>query len=191
MGLERRVFLGLTLAGAGSWGLDQWLVGPPEEAASRLPAKVRISRFDATGRLTGTVELPTIRKTDAQWKASLPVDQYMVTRRGDTELAFAGEYWNFHGDGLYLCVCCGTALFDSKLKFNSGTGWPSFTQPIATANVLESPDHSFGTNRTEVSCRLCGGHLGHLFDDGPPPEHNRFCMNSVALRFVPRENNLT
>jgi peptide-methionine (R)-S-oxide reductase len=112
----------------------------------------------------------------------------MVTRRGDTELAFAGEYWNFHGDGLYRCVCCNTALFDSRMKFNSGTGWPSFSEPVAKENVAESPDNSFGMGRTEVSCRRCGGHLGHVFNDGPPPSRLRYCINSVALKFVPFQN---
>jgi peptide-methionine (R)-S-oxide reductase len=185
MAVERRVFLGLALAGTAGWGLNEWLQGSGE-ASSHLPARVKIAAFDSSGRPTGVVDVPTIRKTDAVWKASLAVDQYMVTRRGDTELAFAGEYWNFHGDGLYRCACCGTALFDSAAKFNSGTGWPSFTEPIAKDNVQEGADNSFGMGRTEVSCRRCGGHLGHVFDDGPPPTHRRYCMNSVALKFEPR-----
>ena len=183
--IERRVFLGLTLAGTAGWGLNRWF-GASDEPAAHMPAKVRIAEFDDSGHLTGKADVATIRKSDTDWKASLALDQFMVTRRGDTELAFAGEYWNFHGDGLYRCVCCGTALFDSKSKFNSGTGWPSFTEPIARENVLESADHSFGMGRTEVSCRRCGGHLGHVFDDGPPPLGKRYCMNSVAMKFAPR-----
>jgi peptide-methionine (R)-S-oxide reductase len=186
MAIERRVFVGLALAGTAGWAINEWRLGPVQESASRLPAKVRIAGFDALGRATGVVEVATVRRSDAEWKASLAVDQYMVTRRGDTELAFAGEYWNLHEDGLYVCVGCGTALFDSKAKFNSGTGWPSFTEPIAKENVVEAPDDSFGVGRIEVSCRRCGGHLGHVFDDGPPPGHQCYCMNSVALRFVAR-----
>jgi peptide-methionine (R)-S-oxide reductase len=185
MAVERRVFFGLALAGTAGWGLSEWF-GSSDDASTRLPASVRIAEFDNSGRLEGVAEVATVRKPDSIWKASLAVDQFMVTRRGDTELAFAGEYWNFHGDGLYRCVCCGTALFDSKSKFNSGTGWPSFTEPLAKENVLESPDNTFGMGRTEVSCRRCGGHLGHVFDDGPLPTNKRYCMNSVALRFAGR-----
>lgn len=187
-GYERRVFLCTVLAGTGIWGVLEWRARSREEM--RLaPASVRVAVFDAAGRLTGVVTVPAIRKSDAEWKKQLAVDQFMVTRRGDTELAFAGEYWNFHEDGLYRCVCCGTALFDSRAKFESGTGWPSFTEPVAEENVAEQADTSFGIARTEVSCRRCSAHLGHVFDDGPPPKGLRYCMNSVALGFVRR--NLT
>ena len=187
MALERRVFLGLALTGTAGWGLNEWMHGS-DDPGPRLPAKVRIAEFDASGRMTSVVAVTTVRKRDAEWKRTLAVDQNMVTRRGDTELAYAGEYWNFHGDGLYRCVCCATALFDSRTKFNSGTGWPSFTAPIAKENVREAPDNTFGMGRTEVSCARCGGHLGHVFDDGPPPGHFRYCMNSVALKFVDRNS---
>ncbi len=183
--MERRVFLGLTLAGTAAWGLNEYLSGP-EDDSRRLPPSVRIAEFDASGKQFVVGDVATVRRKDAEWKKVLPVDQYMVTRRGDTELAYAGEYWNSHDDGLYRCVCCATALFDSKTKFNSGTGWPSFTEPIAKENVAEAPDNSFGVGRTEVSCRRCGAHLGHVFDDGPPPGGLRYCMNSVALKFAPR-----
>ena len=185
MGVERRVFLGIALAGTVGWGLNESLRDSSADER-RLPAKVRIAEFDQAGKFMGVVEVASVWKPDAGWKASLPVDQYMVTRRGDTELAFAGEYWNFHGEGLYRCVCCGTALFDSVTKFNSGTGWPSFAKVIAAENVVEAADNSFGVGRTEVSCRRCGGHLGHVFQDGPPPDGLRYCMNSVALKYVPR-----
>jgi peptide-methionine (R)-S-oxide reductase len=123
-------------------------------------------------------------KTEAEWKQQLSPDAFEVTRRAGTEPPFTGAYWDNHAKGLYRCICCGTALFHSDTKFESGTGWPSFWQPIAKENVLENSDLSFAMVRTAVSCRLCEAHLGHVFDDGPRPTGLRYCMNSVALRFV-------
>lgn len=183
MGIERRVFLGVVATGAGAWAFREWRATPEKPA---VPEFVSIAEFDADGRRTGVVRVRSIVKTDAEWKRSLAVDQYMVTRRGDTEFAYAGEFWNFYGDGIYRCACCGTALFDSRTKFESGTGWPSFTDAIAPENIRERPDVSFGVRRTAVACSRCGGHLGHVFEDGPPPGGRRFCMNSVAMRFAGR-----
>jgi peptide-methionine (R)-S-oxide reductase len=120
---------------------------------------------------------------DARWRESLTPEQYAVTRRGATERAFTGVYWDHHGTGTYRCVCCGEALFASSDKFESGSGWPSFTQPATDGVVDERLDSSHGMARTEVRCRSCGAHLGHVFPDGPGPTGARFCINSAALDF--------
>jgi peptide-methionine (R)-S-oxide reductase len=125
-------------------------------------------------------------KSDAEWRKQLSVVAYEVTRHAGTERAFTGQYESNHSDGLYRCVCCDTALYDSKTKFESGTGWPSFWQPISALNVVKATDRSFGMERDAISCHRCDAHLGHVFDDGPRPTGLRYCMNSVALNFVAR-----
>jgi peptide-methionine (R)-S-oxide reductase len=125
-----------------------------------------------------------IQKTDLEWETVLSSEQFQVTRRKETERAFTGEYWNNHERGMYTCVCCGATLFSSEAKFESGTGWPSFYQPANDTTVAEHSDSSRGMIRTEVSCALCGAHLGHLFDDGPRPTGLRYCINSASLKFT-------
>jgi peptide-methionine (R)-S-oxide reductase len=147
---------------------------------------VKIASFDPRGRRLGVSAVEKIKKTDEEWRKQLTREQFEVTRRKGTERAFTGKYHANHDDGIYDCVCCGTALFDSKTKFESGTGWPSFWEPIAKENVTVATDNSLGMQRDEVLCARCDGHLGHVFHDGPRPTGLRYCMNSASLNFVKR-----
>jgi len=182
MGAAAGVAVGTTLTGilGGRLAVSVGL-GVPADAADRIaPAQIKVYSVEK-----GTyIMTQTVVKTKEEWKKVLTPEQYHILREKGTERAFTGKYDKHHEHGVYRCAACGLDLYRSEEKFDSGTGWPSFTAPIAASNVQTRPDNSFFSQRTEVLCPRCGGHLGHVFDDGPKPTGKRHCMNSAALQFA-------
>jgi peptide-methionine (R)-S-oxide reductase len=187
--MQRRVFLATsiaTIAGLAIWQWQRPAVLNASPAALPEPKDVTIILFSDDGRLLKQVRIPKVIKTADQWRQQLGPGVFDITRNADTEIAYTGKYWDLHDKGIYRCICCDNALFDSATKFDSGTGWPSYWAPIVKENVTEIRDTTLGMVRTAVACTECDAHLGHLFDDGPEPTGLRYCMNSASLRFVKR-----
>lgn len=186
---RRVLFGGAAVVGTGLLaGLVRWL--PAKAATGDTTAQssgpVTIVAFDDHGKRLGTRTVDRVVKTPAQWQARLTPARYHILREQGTERPFSGRYYSKPKQaGIYRCQGCSNALYDSATQFHSGTGWPSFYQPIAAENVVEHTDHGFGMTRTEIACKKCGGHLGHKFHDGPKPTGLRYCMDSLALQFVP------
>jgi peptide-methionine (R)-S-oxide reductase len=183
---NRRTFLVTAFGACGVAAVAAWRPSFVAAASGGAggPGTVTIIEFSDAGKRTGKNTVPRVVKSDAEWGQKLSPISFEVTRHAATERPYSGSTWNNHDRGFYRCICCDNALFSSDTKFESGTGWPSFWQPIAKENVVEINDTSLGMQRTAVSCRECDAHLGHLFDDGPQPTGLRYCMNSAAMRFV-------
>ena len=183
---RRRAFLGVSISALAGAALWSWRKPRLIEAAMPKgdPGEVSIVQFSDSGQRLQKARVPKVVKSDEEWRKQLSPGEFDITRRADTEIAFSGKYWNLHDKGIYRCVCCGNALFSSGTKFDSGTGWPSFWEPIASENVRTIRDTSYGVVRDAVACTECDAHLGHVFDDGPQPTGLRYCMNSASLKFV-------
>lgn len=185
--IGRRAFLATAGSLAVAWGWYRFGyrdMAAQDKAPLGDPKLVNIVEFTDAGVRKGVVSLPKVVKSEEEWKKQLSPASFDITRHAGTERPFTGSLLEVHDKGVFRCICCDTALYDSATKFESGTGWPSFYQPIAKENIVEERDTSLGMVRTAVACRRCDAHLGHVFDDGPRPTGLRYCMNSVAMRFA-------
>jgi peptide-methionine (R)-S-oxide reductase len=168
-----------------------WSRRGDKSEASGTGQEVSIVQFDDAGKKLETTRVKKVVYSDAEWRKLLSSEQYYVTRHASTDTAFTGTYYQLHDPGLFRCICCANALFSSEAKFDSGTGWPSFWAPIAEQNIRERSDVSLMMQRVEALCARCDAHLGHVFDDGPPPTNLRYCINESSLRFIPHQQPAT
>jgi peptide-methionine (R)-S-oxide reductase len=183
---RRRALVITPFAFAGIYALASHKGTTKGSTPGAVGEEVDIIQFDDAGTRIGPAHLKLVVKSDSEWRKVLTSEQYYVTRRENTDTPFTGTYYKLHDAGLFRCVCCANAVFSSETKFDSGTGWPSFWEPVARENVGERRDTSMFMERVEVHCTLCLAHLGHVFDDGPPPTGLRYCLDESSLRFIPK-----